>query len=263
MTNPSNTIVKALLTSTALATLLRTSAQAQQDVDITLHDNGDNTLEVRVRPPVLLDPVVSSVVFTLRWSTGSGIDLNEAVSAAHTGMTITPSDGRQVADGFTYQVFSGFGFELLDDNGQEWNTGSEYAILTIPYTGNGAIELAEDHWTSGHNGDYYISFGGEDRTGTIYGTLNTAIADVPAAPLVSVWPNPTEGPCDYTIMRSSSEAVVLELSDAMGRVVLMERNTPNANVVRGQLDLGSLPSGAYTLRIAGDPAGARYRIIRR
>ena len=76
-----NQLVKALLTSTALATLLRTSAQAQQDVDITLHDNGDNTLEVRVRPPVMLDPVFSSVVFTLRWATGSGTTLGEAVAA--------------------------------------------------------------------------------------------------------------------------------------------------------------------------------------
>ena len=255
--------MKALLTSTALATLIRTSAQERQDVDITLHDNGDNTLEVRVRPPHMLDPVFSSVVFTLRWSTGSGIHLNDAVSAAHAGMTITPSDGQQQADGFTYQVFSGFGFELLDDNGQVWNTGSEYAILTIPYTGNGAIELAEDHWTSGHNGDYYASISGVDRTGTIYGTLNSAIAEEPAAPLVSVWPNPTDGLCTYAIIRSSDEPVVLELSNALGRIMLTERIIPQGNIIRGQLDLSPFSSGTYMLRIAGDPAGARYSIIRR
>ncbi len=255
--------MKALLTSTALATLLRTSAQARQDVDITLHDNGDNTLEVRVRPPVMLGPVFSSVVFTLRWATGSGPTSGEAVALADAGISITTSGDEQQADAFVYQVFSGFGFELLKDDGQVWKSDPEYAILTIPYTGNGAVELANAYWTSDHNADYYAPLGGEDRPGTIYGTLNTAIADAPAAPLVSVWPNPTDGPCDYAIMRSSSEAVVLELSNALGQVVLAERNTPNANVVRGQLDLGPLPSGAYTLRISGDPAGARYRIIRR
>ena len=64
-------------------------------------------------------------------------------------------------------------------------------------------------------------------------------------------------------MRSSAEPVVLELSNALGQVVLVERNTPNANVVRGQLDLGPLPAGVYTLRVVGDPASARYSIIRR
>jgi hypothetical protein len=255
--------MKALLTSTALATLLRTSAQAQQDIDITLHDNGDNTLEVRVRPPVMLDPLFSSVVFTLKWTTGSGITMNDAVSAADVGIGISPSGGQQQADGFTYQVFSGFGFDLLDDHGQVWNTGSEYAILTIPYTGNGAIELAEDHWTGEHNADYYASVGGEDRTGTIYGTLTSNIAEEPAAPLVSVWPNPTDGICAYSIIRSGEEPVVLELSNASGQVVLTERNTPRSNVVKGELDLTSLSSGTYMLRIVGDPAGARYSIIRR
>jgi hypothetical protein len=92
-------IMKTLLTSTALATLLRTSAQAQHDVDITLHDNGDNTLEVRVRPPVMLGPVFSSVVFTLRWATGSGTTLGDAVAVADAGISITTSGGEQQADG--------------------------------------------------------------------------------------------------------------------------------------------------------------------
>lgn len=258
-----NQLVKALLTSTALATLLRTSAQAQHDVDISLHDNGDNTLEVRLRPPVMLGPVFSSVVFTLRWASGSGTTLGDAVAVADAGISITTSGDEQQADAFTYQVFSGFGFELLKDDGQVWKADPEYAILTIPYTGNGAVELANDHWTSEHNAEYYVSFGGKDRTGTIYGTLNTAIADAPAAPLVSVWANPTDGICSYAIMRSSAEPVVLDLCNALGQVVLVERNTPNANVVRGQLDLGPLPAGAYTLGIVGDPAGVRYSIIRR
>lgn len=250
--------MRSLLTATALATLIRNSAHAQENVDITLLDGGDRSLEVRLRSAQDPGRIPSSIVFTLRWRSESDITLLDPVPVAGMDAGVHRCGQPYHADPFTYQVFSGIAFTPLHDTAM----GPEYAFLTIPFRGNGAVELVNDERTSELNGDYYVSFGGEDRTGTIYGTFKRDPVESPAALLVSIWPVPTNGICNYSIITSMTGPIMLELRNTTGQLVLVERAQVNNESVKGVLDLGSLPAGPYSLSIAGDPAGGRYTIIR-
>ncbi len=168
--------MKKILLLLVLATITGLNSRAQATVDITLVRSG-NTLDVRVRPSDYFDGVFSSLVFTLRWESGSSIALAPATAPDDASIT-TARSGQAHADGaYRYQVFAGFSFSSLSENGQHWDAGMEYTVLSIPYSGSGEVELVNDGWTNARNGDYYVSLNGVDLTGVIYAEASTAVSE--------------------------------------------------------------------------------------
>lgn len=217
-------------------------ASAQGQLDISLHQD-INAVEVRVRPTSDFDGLFSSIVFTLR--TTSGVTLGAVSNDALSGTHVAAS-GPTMADGdHQHQVYTGFGFTPFTELGIAWEAGAGYAVCTIAYEGVGTIELVNDVTTSAHNGDYYISLNGLDRTGLIYDNATTAIAEDedPITDALLVWPNPTSGPVNVALDDFDGQ-VTLDVLDALGQVVISTRTSD----AMGRLDLGAAAAGRYMVR---------------
>ncbi|MCB0792680.1 MAG: hypothetical protein KDB97_12990, partial [Flavobacteriales bacterium] len=150
---------------------------AQPTVDIGLFESGTpGTLEVRVLPDGSFNQLMSSLTFTIRWSTASGASLNTAAMAQNCpgGFFISPSgDGEVDFGGFRYLTFNAFGFAQMSAAcpGAVWTANTESVIMTIPVINNPGctdFNIVNDTYTGNNNKDYYISLNGLDKTGAIY-----------------------------------------------------------------------------------------------
>ena len=87
---------------------------------------------------------------------------------------------------------------------------------------------------------------------------------VPAAPTLSVFPNPTRGTASVAFASALPEAARIAVVDVLGRVVL--RREVAAGTVGVRVELGGLPSGVYGVRAVGaesrQAATARVTVIR-
>lgn len=239
--------------------------QAQPNVDITLVDNGNNELEVRVRPDAGFDGIFSSLVFTLRWNANDGADLGAISQVVPTiaYMPISKSGDQTDDNGDRYQVFAGFGFSPLSTFGVNWDPNTEYTLMTIPVVnGASAFELVNDNWTDANNGDYYISLGGQDRTGIIYFTNTVSVEMGPDQTYnVEVLPNPNQG--DFTMVFTTSELNdhSIELVNSLGQVLYQENLKQFTGTYRHQFNLKDEGAGVYFLRINGEKDGAVHRVV--
>lgn len=227
-----------------MLTALPLAAAAQGRLDITLYRTPE-AVEVRVTPHADFDGVFSSLVFTLRCS--PAIELGAVANAPRSGTTIAAS-GPAMEDGTEmYQVFTGFGFTPLAEDGVSWEAGEERTLCTIPYEGVGTIDLVNDGHTASHNGDYYVSLNGLDRTGAILEETLTSVGDdaigTVGAGALQLWPVPATDHVNVSLAAFSG-AVQLEVIDAYGRVVKRERTSGAV----GRLDLEDLAAGRYMLR---------------
>lgn len=144
---------------------------AQPQVDITLADNGNNQLEVRLRPNGPFNEVVSGVVFTLRWQ--------ETVSPVLSVFEPTWPQSEYVplystpivngGNGYLYRTYNAVALSLLSDFGLAWEGGQEYTICTMDILAPGAeVFLGNDAYTAANNRNFFVSLNGVSRTGTVY-----------------------------------------------------------------------------------------------
>jgi len=245
----------------AAALMLGTSATQAQNVDIGLFENGSE-LEVRVRPTEDFDGILSAVVFTLRWESATGATLlpHTQKNAAGTYIPIVPS-GELHHDGpFNYQIYAGFGFDLLGENGGAWKAGQEYVIATIPYNGRGGFNLVNDGWTGidENNGNYYISLNGHDRTGNIYkGLANVTNNDQ----VLSISPNPNRGVFTLTVPVKDGDDMSLEILNTAGQVVFQDAPRQMQGQYRREMDISSFGAGNYNLRIVRNGVSSNHKIV--
>ncbi|MCB0792674.1 MAG: T9SS type A sorting domain-containing protein [Flavobacteriales bacterium] len=248
--------------------LLTQVAAAQPNVDITLVDNGNNELEVRIRPDGDFSDFFSSIVFTIRWETASGAMLGNIAQVApeSTYMPMIKSGDEVDAGGFRYQVFAGFGTVPLNTLGVSWTANQEVTLMTIPaVNGSSLFEIVNDSWTSdiANNGDYYVSLNGLDVTGAIY-TMPTGISmGDPLSTSLDVQPNPTDGLVILSFGPTMDQDLVLELTDQAGRTVLKEDLNVAPGAVRRTIDLTGMVAGVYTLRVISPERTFVRRIVRK
>ena len=244
------------------AWLTASNASSQSAVDIGLYQNG-NELEVRVRPEMDFQGVFSSIVFTLRWDADTHVDLEhlQQPSDAAAYIPLQPSGGVRVDGDRKYQVFAGFGFNTLQETGSPWRAGREYTIARIPFTGKAIFELTRDTYAKlqDTNADYYVSLGGEDRTGMVYKELAGEAGDIVA---LSILPNPNRGQFVLTIPMLENDAMWYEIVNSAGQVIANETPT---NITGGRLqkemDLASEGAGVYMLRIHRKESTETHRIV--
>ena len=251
----------------ALAAGIQVQAQLPQ-VDITLVDNGNNDLEVRWRPDVDFDGLFSSLVFSIRWDAASNADLGSVSQTlpAVVYMPISKSGPQTDAGGFRYQIFAGFGFTPLNNINESWSAGAEYALMTIPVqNGTSTFEIVNDSWTGdiSNNGDYYVSLNGSDQTGIIY-TISTGVEmGDPLAASFELLPNPATDQAIVQVTLEQPAAVVIEVMNAMGQVVVRHELPGSSGTLRETLDLKGLSAGVYPVHLrVGDRSFTRRLSVR-
>ncbi|MBL0127313.1 MAG: T9SS type A sorting domain-containing protein [Flavobacteriales bacterium] len=252
----SNTLGSLLITSTMLAPA---AATGQDQVDVGLYRNGDR-LEVRARPASNFNGIFSSLVFTVRWDRSSGANLGTIAQegAMATGIPVVRSGGVHVDGTFNYQVYAGFGITPLVDLDARMEAGKEVVIASIPVTGKGEFELMNDAWTNqtANNGNYYVSLGGLDRTGIIFKGLASAEEDGS----VIIQPNPNNGVFTFQFSNSTPTDVTVEIINTLGQAVFNETVRDFQGTYRKEMDLTSMGSGVYYLKLKRNGETTSYKI---
>ncbi len=243
---------------------LSTGALAQSPFDIGLFPAKEGMLEVRVRPTSDFEGVFSSLVFTLRYDKNTGIELGDPVQPADVAglMAVTRSGALREEGSFAYQVYAGFGFQNMQSAGAHWEAGKEYTVLSIPATGTGAVELVNDAWTGEvrNNGDFYVSLGGQDRTGQIYRSVAAAGGN---ADEVVIQPNPNQGEFMFSFTSLEPTDIRLELLNTLGQTVYTEQLPSFEGSYRKNMDLTSQSNGIYYLKITRGSALSVHKVVYR
>ncbi len=164
--------MRALLLFAALnLTLLSASlAQGVPTVDVTMANNRQGQVEIRVRLDQEFSGVFSTLGFTLRWPAAQGVAVDTAVACYpfQDALPVSAQPVQTVGD-YMYRTFLGTGVTLLSDAGFSIEAGREYAVCTADLLVPGStVELLNDAWTTANNRDFFSSLGGEEATGAIY-----------------------------------------------------------------------------------------------
>ncbi len=145
---------------------------AQPEVDISIDKEDSDSLVIKVRNRTIdFDEVVSSLVFTIRWSSSSAASLGSSLQycdgAFAIGGTSVVTDGS-----YNYKTYHAEGFATIDDNcpSLAWTDDGEVVILKIKVvdvSGCTDFTISDDAFTTGANRSYFVALNGLDRTGTI------------------------------------------------------------------------------------------------
>ncbi|MFT3886066.1 MAG: T9SS type A sorting domain-containing protein [Flavobacteriales bacterium] len=235
------------------------------NVDITMVSNGDGGLDVKVRPTEHFEDIVSTLLFTIRWSAASDAHLGALTQNATAGVyaPMVKSDAETDAGGYRYQIFSCMGFTPLHALSTEWNAGQEYTIASIPVAGVASFVLIVDGWTQENNGNYYVALGGAPSTGEIYEMSTGIQAGDGLAVGLDIQPNPTDKDCTIRIDSEKARAVDMELFNPAGQVVLAKRIALSAGRTTETLHMEPYGRGVYMLRLRSDKDVMTRRIVRR
>ena len=241
-----------------------TALAAQSTVDIGLFQNNNGQLEVKVRPQADFDGIFSSVVFTIRWDRSTGATLGDPVQVdeAMEYVPIARSGNVHEQGPNNYQVYAGFGFQRIANSGMSWEAGEEYTVLTIPVTGAAAFELVNDSWTAElqNNADFYVSLGGEDRTGSIYKSI-AAPANFEST--VSILPNPNDGLFTFSFIVAEASDVRVEVLSTLGQSVFNDVLPNFEGTYRKEMDLTGMSNGIYYLKLTRGNENSVHKIVYR
>lgn len=241
--------------------LAGSAVSAQPRVDIGLYRQGLE-LEVRVKPTEDFDGILSAILFTLRWENSSDSRplLVQQKSAPATYIPVVPAGDVQRSGRYNYQVYTGFGFEQVGSTDETWKAGQEYTIARIPIEGDGDFELVNDEWTAvlEHNADYFVSLNGEERTGVIYKNLAAGGSE---AQWVTLQPNPNNGQFTIGVEMPETADLLIEVLNPLGQLVHSEDLGEFQGQYLRTLDLRSLGSGAYQVRVVRNGHADVHKVI--
>lgn len=240
------------------------SASAQSPVDVGLFDDGNNNLEIRVKPNSNFDGIFSSVVFTVRWDNYSGATLGDPIQLLPEIQYIPiQRSGDVINEGSSsYQVYAGFGMQPMSTFGVAWDANEEVVIARIPVTGNATFEVINDSWTGEitNNGDYYVSLGGLDKTGVIYGSA-TGIDENDNGFGVSIQPNPNNGLFSFVFNSTQSGDYDIELVNTLGQTMYKEKLNGFVGSFQKDMDLTEYSNGLYYLKISDGTNISVHKVI--
>ncbi len=166
-----NWFTKRILFISIIVTLLSCEATfAQETVDLGVFQGmNEDTIAVKVRPNYqVTSQSLTNIVFSIRWSGFSQV--NELIphnSTVNFTYFIQPQGEVQLVNGYKYQIFAAaFGTSVT------WDSLTEYRVLELqpdnPDSECTNYELIDDDWTSQNNGQFYIEFYGNNKTGIFY-----------------------------------------------------------------------------------------------
>lgn len=163
------------LAFTLSATLLSGMAVAQlPKVSYGLVRSTDDpaVIELRIKADQAFSGLYSGSVVTV--SRQNGLLQIDSISQPADAMQYHPVSlqGQEDVNIHTrYQKLAGFGMVTLADAGASWSADSQYVIARIHCSGQpliGYLELSDDIWTQGHNGNHYQELNGEECTAAFF-----------------------------------------------------------------------------------------------
>lgn len=253
----------------ALLTCVHAAANAQQRVDIGVHEDENGALEVRVIPAADLDGVLSNLTFTLSWDNSTPVTVGtpQQDPATRTVAAVMPSGGAHTVGTTTYRIYTVVGLTSFSEAGLHWEADVPYTLVRFPVNGRVRVELANDAWARDphNNGEFYVSVGGMNATGSVVrSSALVGRADVTA----SVLPNPCDGEHLTIAVRNAApevNAVLLDILNAQGELVMRERLPLSDGLLNTTLGLEkTLAKGSYTVTLmVGDRSFTERLIVAR
>ncbi|MFL5764888.1 MAG: M4 family metallopeptidase [Bacteroidia bacterium] len=138
------------------------------------------------------------------------------------------------------------------------------------YSGAGVSGTTFDPATAG-TGSHPITYSYTDGGGCSNSVSQTVYVDGACVPTglgsstqlagVSLYPNPTGGTFTLELGLTSDESLVLEISNAIGQVMLREQHEYKAGNNKTAFDLAQLPRGVYILKLKGKNMLRTERIV--
>ncbi len=229
---------------------------AQPTVDIGLYPGAPGCIELRITPDSDFNGLLSALSFTLgRTDDGGGRQMTlEQTDAMRQLVALGPSGGEHIVGTERYRIFSGIGMSTLASIGQVWKGGISYTVATLRATEAEQPHIINDDWARdrAHNGAFYLSLNGLDRTGRV---VAASVADeVEHALSLSVTPNPwSAGPIYVDVRGAEQGAVRLDLVDIGGRVMSSRTIETHEPVFRSVLRPETAPpAGTYLLSVIAE-----------
>ena len=251
MTNRSFT----LATSCAAwaACLLPVMAMAQQRVDIQLNRIDDGSDQVLLIAEQDFDGLISNLVLTLAWDSTQCLQDPVLRQSAEQSMVLplSPSGPAFSNGGMKFRKYTGVGLVPLHESAVRLLAAKSLCIARIEGEAGCAASISAEPWLRErrHNGAYYVSLNGLDKTGRV---IAPAAGAVPAeGPAVAVSPNPySGGPLSYSIHAGAAGNASMTLEDSQGRRVGEWPITVRQGSNTGTISPASLAAGRYTVRVA-------------
>lgn len=224
-----------------ILTFISTISFSQDLVDIKIIKQNNRSVIMDLYPQIPINNnVISSVVFSLRWKARDNVSFGSPLSNIN-GFIISKSGLPVEKNGFMYQVFAGFGSNLV-------TIGSNQKIsITIPMQGRGKVEIINNQFIKDKfNGGYYVSIGGHDKTGSIL--VGDEISNSQVSNNISIFPNPSDGNITIKSTGLVGPVVIIQIFDIQGRSILKRNETISDGSLQTNVSLGSR-AGVYILSI--------------
>ena len=177
---------------------------------------------------------------------------------ADTIVTIVRTGANPTAD-FTYTINNGavsFTNTSINNLQNTWDFGD---------ASQGSTNTNAAH-TYVANGTYTVTLTTQNYCGASSTTQQISISIVAtqaaeATDFARVFPNPTENNINIQAHLAKAEELTMTLFDALGRIVLI-KNVPKSNILELQLDVFTLPSGIYLLKLETETKRQTVKILK-
>ncbi|MCD4681265.1 MAG: T9SS type A sorting domain-containing protein, partial [Bacteroidales bacterium] len=154
----------------------------------------------------------------------------------------------------SYQVFA---MAELREFPDKIKNGEEFVIMSIPKTSinyklSDKIFVAADDFIASHNGNYYISLYGFDKTGKIISNSNSLTEGLDNE-IIKIYPNPVDnGRINIEIYMEEDQEVNLRIMDISSRLMLNKTfGVEGKKVYKRNIDLSWLSQGTYLVQVKG------------
>lgn len=133
-------------------------------MNIGLYNVSCGKFRVDLKPGADVESYITNIQFTIKWPENSVELIN-----FDSGYEIEQQGPVYISDGFNYAVFVA---APVSSGAINWNSGEENTVLTFEHDQSGTdsidVVIANDAWTAGNNGEFYLELYGSDATGYIY-----------------------------------------------------------------------------------------------
>ncbi|MFZ1693162.1 MAG: T9SS type A sorting domain-containing protein [Flavobacteriales bacterium] len=227
-------------------------SNAQQRVDIQLNRADDGTQQVLLIPAEDFDGLLSNLVITLVWDSTrcQQPPILRQTPEQSSVLPLSPSGPAFSNGAQNYRKYTGVGLVPLNESTMRMQAGKSLCIARIDGDAGCPASISDAPWLRErrHNGAFYISLNGHNKTGSV---IQSGIAAVSAeGPALSISPNPySGGPLSYSINAHDDGQAQVTMQDARGRRVgewlIAVRKGSNT----GTLSPSALAAGSYTVRV--------------
>ena len=188
-------------------------------VDIQFAETAEELAIEIITNELVANGMVDNIQFTLAWETGD-TEIEQMLSTLTSSFYLMPQGNAIEVEGINYLTFVSVTPTYLP---QAWNTGEAVTVMTFEKEYGQLIStrlwIADNDFTVGNNGEFYVSNWGTDVTGMI---LNATVGVESAnAGYVKLYPNPvTSGKLFMEINADQHETLVTEVWDMTGKLIM-------------------------------------------